>query len=207
MKKIINREILALKEIIKEQAKEIINDLSESSDFARISSANVIERDTEYSLTELADILKRSVNIAYMNEEIDSTVNIVCLEEDRIFGNRHKVETITQNLINTLCAEKIQEIEVRISHERHIYSDNVIVAVSVANEGLIADEIDKFQLWTHRSLNLDEKYLNFFEQRIIAVLKSCAQNGGTHGFSVINGRVQITLKFPQIIVPESSEDN
>lgn len=203
----LNKHIKADLLLMVANARDLLNEFTETTELTRMAISGEGDKDCEYSLSELADSLKRSIKLSYMNGEIDTIINISCKENVKVFGDNHKLEGIIDHLLGSLCREKVEEITMDISHERRIYSDDVIISISCPDEGFISNEINKFQLFDSKSLNLDAKDLNFFEQSIITYLRRIKGMGGEHSFMISDGRVKITLKIPQIIVNDASEDD
>jgi len=192
--------------LISAQARELLDDFQDSSAYAQFSSVADATKDEEYSLESLSDTFKRSVNFAYMNDEISTQVSVSCNSSTTVFGDRHTLESALSRLVGVLSKENAADIKVVFDHEEKIYSDDVIISVSTADLGVISEEITKFKLWKNTNLNLDGKNLNFFEQQVVSALKLLERIGGKHTISVNDGRIELTMKVPQIKVDSGTGD-
>lgn len=185
---------------ISAHARELLEEFQDSSAYAQFSSVADSTKDEEYSLNNLSDTFKRGVNFAYMNGETESQVSVSCNSSTTVFGDRHTVESVLTQLVGVLSKEKAADIKVVFDHEDKIYSDDVIIRISAADLGVISEEITKFKLWKNTSLNLDVKDLNFLEQQVVSALKMLERIGGSHTLSVREGKIELTMKVPQLKV-------
>lgn len=192
--------------LLSAQARELLDDFQDSSAYVQFASVADATKDEEYSLDNLSDTFKRSVNLAYMNGETECQVTVACSSSTTVFGDRHTVESVISQLVGALSKENAADIKVIFDHEEKTYSDDVIIRVSTADLDVISEEITKFKLWKKSNLNLDVKDLTFFEQQVVSALKVLERIGGTHSISVNDGRIELTMRVPQLKVSSGTGD-